>query len=378
MENKIDDIQKSDNKNIDYSLYFSQPEKLITLAQAHIIDQNFDQGIDILKNSINYAQKKYGGENNIELVPFYNAYADGLIQEIMSSTDNSISISNIKEEPNEKNDIMINNINLPDSQIAFEYLNKANTILKKHLEQYNGKDPSTLNKEVIKYYLYLSENYNSFANLAKINLNFEKAIEYYKLSINYTKKYNIKFSRNLAALYFELAQILIYDPFNCLLSLYKSRVIMEYHLQQEITKANLDIQLNIDEKDLDLESISYNNEKINKNKELIETNVELNKIMEENVNIKEFVDIIKDINNKIQNVIWELKEYAFFVKNREQKEKGENNDGNIGENLDLDVNGNKLIMNQIKLVNIKRSEPSNNDDDIIKIEEDYSKEKFPE
>ena len=103
--------------------------------------------------------------------------------------------------------------------------------------------------------------------------------------------------------------------------------------------------------------------------------------MEKNLDIKEFVDIIKDINNKIENVISEINEYVFYVKNKEQKEKGENNTGNSQENLDFDFGVNNDVfnmkMNKIRIINLKRSEPTNNDSDIKKIEEeDYSKEKY--
>ena len=156
---------------------------------------------------------------------------------------------------------------------------------------------------------------------------------------------------------------------------------MEYYLQNEINKTNLDIKLIIDEKYLDLDKIAYNSDKIFKNKKIIESNVDLIKEMEANLDIKEFVDIIKDINNKIENVISEINEYVFYVKNKEQKEKGENNNGNSQENLDFDFGVNNHVfnmkMNKIRIINLKRSEPTNNDSDIKKIEEeDYSKEKY--
>ena len=382
MENIKKEQDNSENKNkIDYSLFSSEPEKLISLSTEQLRNNNYDQSIDILKNAINLAEKKFGGESNIELVLFYNKYANAFLEKIMLTSHNDINISSIKETSTENSNNPKTNKQKLESQIAFEYLNKANIILKKYLEKYDDKNPSTLDKEIIKYYLYLGYNYNLFAILEKINLDFEKATEYYKLSINYTKKYENKFSRNLASLYFELAQILIYDPFNCLLCLYKSKVIMEYYLQNEINKTNLDIKLIIDEKDLDLDKISYNSDKIFKNKKIIESNVDLIKEMEANLDIKEFVDIIKDINNKIENVISEINEYVFYVKNKEQKEKGENNNGNSQEKLDFDFGVNNDVfnmkMNKIGVINLKRSEPTNNDSDIKKIEEeDYSKEKY--
>ena len=377
MEGTNNNAKKLENINIDYSLYSSQPEKLISIAQEQQIKNNFAQSINILKHSVELAQKKFGGVYNIELVLFYNKYADSILQNMMANPNSNTSISNIKEESNDNN-VINNYIPASDSKTAFEYLSKANMILKRYLEPYNDKNRCTLDKNIIKYYLYLADNYNLLATLEKLNFNFENAINYYKLSINYTKKYDSIFSRNLAGLYFELAQILFYDPFNCLLSLYKSKVIMEYYLQREITKSNLNVKLIIEENDLELQLISYNNEKINQNKKIIENNIELNEAMKNNLVIKEFVDIIKDINGKIQNVVLEVEEYNIFRKRREQKRKDEKNDRNNEDNLDLELEykNNEIHMNKISLINIKRSEPSNNDEDFLKMEQDYSKEKY--
>lgn len=364
------EFKKSVDKNIDYSLYSSDPEKLILIAEDYLIKNNFDVGLDILKNSINLAEKNFEGEHNINLVVFYKAYAENLIKKLLFLQNDDIL--NIQEEHNKE----YQNKYYFECQLAYEYLNKANLILKEYLKNYDEKEPSSLNQEIIKHYLNLSDNYSSLATLEKINLNFENAIGYYKLSIFYTKKYGNAFSRNLAGLYFEIAQILLYDPFECLLSLYKSRLIMEFYLQKEINEINLDIKLNIDENDLNLESIPYNSDKIYINQEIIENKIESNKDLKNNKKINEFVDIIKNINNKIQNVILELKEFINFKKSKEKKEKGENNGENREENLQKNLNNNNFNFNKIKLINIKRSEPSNNDDDIIKMEEDYYKENF--
>ena len=364
MENKINDSEKLDKKDIDYSLYSSEPEKLFSLAQEQINKSDFTQGLEILNQSINLAIKKYGGEDKIQLAQYYNKYADCLLQKISLSSNIDIIVKESKDE---------NNKDLLDIYTVYEYLYKSNEILQNYLDEFNDKNPSELTKEIISYYLQLSDNYNLLASYEKEMLNFKKAFDFYNLSITYAKKYDNKFSRNLAGLYFEQAQILLYDPFNCLLFLYKAKVIMEYHLQNEINKLNLDIKLYIDENDLDLKKISYEEEKIFKNKNIIETNQELIKAKEKNSNIHELIDIIDDVNNKINNVILELKEYDNFMKQRQSKQKSdENNINNSEENNVEDLINN---MNNIRLINIKRSEPSNNDDDVKIVEEDFSKEK---
>ena len=360
MENKINDSEKLDKKDIDYSLYSSEPEKLFSLAQEQINKSDFTQGLEILNQSINLAIKKYGGEYKIQLAQYYNKYADCLLQKISLSSNIDIIVKESKDE---------NNKDLLDIYTVYEYLYKSNEILQNYLDEFNDKNPSELTKEIISYYLQLSDNYNLLALYEKEMLNFKKAFDFYNLSIAYAKKYDNKFSRNLAGLYFEQAQILLYDPFNCLLFLYKAKVIMEYHLQNEINKLNLDIKLYIDENDLDLKKISYEEEKIFKNKNIIETNKELIKAKEEHCNIHELIDIIEDVNDKTNNVVQELKEYDNFMKKRKSKEKRDEN--NIDENNVEDLITN---MNNIRLINIKRSEPSNSDKDIKIVEEDFIKE----
>jgi hypothetical protein len=246
----------------------------------------------------------------------------------------------------------------------------ANILLKKYLEEYDDKDPKDLNEDVINYYLLLSDNYSLFATLEKINSDFKKADEYYKLSINLAKKYGNKFSRNLAGLYFEQAQILDFDPHKCLLSLYKSKVIMEHYLQKEIDKANLNIKLDMDENDLNLDSLSFDDKRVFKNRELIESNPDLIKASKDNCDLEEFIAIIKDINLKIEDVVLELKEYDTFLKTKEQMKK----DGEKQNCFDTNIDMSKVMdLSKITLIKKKRKEPTNNDADIKKPEEDNNK-----
>ena len=404
MENQNNESQKAEKKDINYSLYSDQPEKLFPIAQAEFNKNNFEEGIDILEQSILLAVKKFGGEDKIELAQFYNKYADGLIQKLMASNTDFLNLQedeqqqeDIKEEKqkekekDEESDIIRTDKekekevekedeksqkntgnNVGDDEIVYENLNMANVLLKNYLKEYDDKDPKSLDKDVIKYYNLLSDNYSLFASLEKINSDFKKANEYFKLSIDIAKKYDNKFSRNLAGLYFEQAQILDFDPYNCLLSLYKSKVIMEYYLQKEIEKANLSIKLYLDENDLDLTVLPYDSDKVFKNKELIESNTELINAAKTNFSIQEFVDIIKDINTKIEDVVLELKEYSTFLKAKEQMKKEGEKQNTFNTNIDMS----KVVdLSSITLIKKKRKEPSNSDEDIKKPEDINTKEK---
>ena len=398
MESNINDPEKQNKLEIDYVSYSDQPDKLFPLAQEQFNKNNFEEGISILEQSILLAVKKFGGEDKIELAKFYNKYADGLLQKLLTYNNDFLNFqedeeqaSKNKEEPKEEKEKDKENDekskdnnneeekapknignNIEDDQIVYENLNMANLILKNYLKEYDDKEPKTLDKEVIDYYLLLSDNYSLFASLEKLNSDFKKADEYYKLAINIAKKYGDKYSRNIAFLYFEQAQILDFDPHNCLLSLYKSKVIMEYYLQKEIDKANLKIKLDIDENDLDLDKLSFDSDKINKNKELITNNTELIDAAKKNPSIEEFVEIIKDINIKIEDVVLELKEYDTFLKTKEQMKKDGEKQNCFNNNIDMS----KVVdLNKVTLIKKKRKEPTNNDDEIKESEEGQKKKK---
>ena len=389
--------EKEKKPDVNYSLYADQPDKLFPIAQEQFNKNKFEEGLDILEQSIILAVKKYGGEEKIELAQYYNKYADGLLQKLLLPTTDFLNIQEDEEQASKNKDDDIkeekdkekekdkdkekdeekkapkkSGENVGDDEIVYENLNMANILLKNYLKEYDEKDPKTLDKDVIKYYLLLSDNYSLFASLEKLNSDFKKADEYYRLSINLAQKYGDKFSRNLAGLFFEQAQILDFDPYNCLLSLYKSKVIMEYYLQKEIDAAKLNIKLDIDENDLTLDKLSFESEKVTKNKDIISSNVELINGAKDNPNIEEFVEIIKDINIKIEDVVLELKEYDTFLKTKEQMKKDEEKQNCFNTNIDMS----KVVdLSEITLIKKKRKEPTNNDDDIKKPEEDKNKVK---
>ena len=141
---------------------------------------------------------------------------------------------------------------------------------------------------------------------------------------------------------------------------------MEQHLQMEIDKNNLKIKLDIDEKDLELETLSFDDKRIFKNKDLIMQNKELIDAASLNCNIEEFISIIKDINIKIEDVILELKEYDLFLKTKEQMKKDGEKQNSFNTNIDMS----KVIdLSKTTLIKKKRKEPFYNNDDDKKEEE---------
>ena len=396
-DNKINIEKNYSNTTIDYSLYKDEPEKLFIISQKYFKDNNFDQGINILENSIKLAENKFGGSNEIELTKFYNKYSAALLQKILLSninidnstkknkdTLNQIYVENDKiikekeiiDKKSEEEKILIDELTeiireeIDDEDIVFANLNAANIILKKYLEKYDNKDPKTLDKKIIDYYFQLSDNYSLFASLEKINLDYNKAKYYYQLSIDIYKKYD-KYSRNLAGLYFEQAQIMDFDPKNVLLSLYKSKIIMEYHLQKELDKQNISIKFDIDENELNINSLSYDNKIIFKNKILI-GNEKIIKASENNDIIKEFIDLINNIDIKIEDVILELKEYDKYIKEKEESKSQEKPE----KVLYCDKINKNEELSKICIISRKRIETFNDKDDIKMPEDIDTKEKI--
>ena len=396
-DNKINIEKNYSNTTIDYSLYKDEPEKLFIISQKYFNDNNFDQGINILENSIKLAENKFGGSNEIELTKFYNKYSAALLQKILLSninidnstkknkdTLNQIYVENDKiiqekeiiDKKSEEEKILIDELTeiireeINDEDIVFTNLKAANTILKIYLEKYDNKDPKTLDKKIIDYYFQLSDNYSLFASLEKINLDYNKAKYYYQLSIDIYKKYD-KYSRNLAGLYFEQAQIMDFDPKNVLLSLYKSKIIMEYHLQKELDKQNISIKFDIDENELNINSLSYDNKIIFKNKILI-GNEKIIKASENNDIIKEFIDLINNIDIKIEDVILELKEYDKYIKEKEESKSKEK----PKKVLYCDKINKNEELSKISIISRKRIETFNDKDDIKMPEDIDNKEKI--
>ena len=162
---------------------------------------------------------KYGGEEKVELAQFYNKYANGLIQQLIVSNTGFLNMQedapkDEQDEQSSKNNEKagdkkseekgkeidekkppkgINNKRVEDDEIVYENLNAANLLLTNYLKDYDDKENKILDKSIIKYYLQLRYNYSLFTSLEKINSDFKKADNYFKLSIDICKNMKINF-----------------------------------------------------------------------------------------------------------------------------------------------------------------------------------------
>lgn len=85
---------------------------------------------------------------------------------------------------------------------------------------------------------------------------FKAAASWYEKALSIRKKYDDKFSRVIAEIYFNLASVCDFDANKCLLSYYKTKIILEYHLKEGLKKNGMESLADtiiINESDLDVE-----------------------------------------------------------------------------------------------------------------------------
>ena len=369
------EINTNSEQNIDYNLYKDEPDKLFLLAEQDFDKNEFEKGLQILEKSINLALEKYGSETKIEMAKYFNEYGAGLIRKLMENDDilnlPNEPIENKEDQKNEHNNLQKEeneekkeenvetkeentnvqneeneekkeeNINLSnedkkeendskdknedeekqneqddsDENIALENLGAANKLYTDYLKEYEDKEVSTLSKEVINYYLELADNYYNIGSFQRVKSDYPTAANLFEKAISIRKKYGDKYSRKLASLYFEEAQVLDFDPHKCLLVLFKAKLIMEYHLKLALENSNLKIE--IDDNDLELNEIKTDDKRIYLNRDIIESE-EMNNEAKNNSKVDEFQGIIKDIYPKIEDVILEINEFAQYTKEKEK------------------------------------------------------------
>ena len=425
------EINTKSEQDIDYNSYKDEPDKLFLLAEQDFDKNEFEKGLQILEKSINLALEKYGSETKIEMAKYFNEYGGGLIRKLMENDDilnlpnepienkeneNNENTNLKKEEKEDKKDENTNlqneekkdentnlqneekkeeNTNLQneekkeeniskdknedeekqneqedsDENIALENLGAANKLYTDYLKEYDDKEVSTLSKEVINYYLELADNYYNIGSFQRVKSDYPTAANLFEKAISIRKKYGDKYSRKLASLYFEEAQVLDFDPHKCLLVLFKAKLIMEYHLKLALENSNSILKIEINDNDLELNEIKTDDKRIYLNRNIIESE-EMNKEAKTNSKIDEFQGIIKDIYPKIEDVILEINEFAQYTKEKEKMLNG-GNDNKFNTNYD----SSKVIdISQTSL--IKKKRPREKDPEELEME--IEKEKITE
>jgi len=124
---------------------------------------------------------------------------------------------------------------------------------------------------------------------------FPAAVDYFLQALEIRKKYDDKYSREIAEIYFLLAGAYDFDIKKSLVCYYKTMILMEHHLKLELNKLNFHKQESWEEKvdkiNLDFEEI--NEKDIVLDKKLIQTS------FGDNQTISELRDILAELFEKV-------------------------------------------------------------------------------
>lgn len=352
-------------ENTDIQTYKDKPEELIAIAKKLLNLKKFEKGIELSENAIRFIIEKTGSETHIDCAKYYYYYADALIRKCMESdellainegalqqndkpTNEEAPKSNLDvvlaeksnknqtnedededDEPKNDNDSESKEEVEPvqdvsDEEVALENLLVAENIYKSFLSEYDEKDSEEISEkfpEVKKLYFELSNVYQKLGELEMCKSDFHGAIDFFTNALNLRKKYDDKFSRAIAELYFNMATAFDFDSKKCLMSFYKTKIIMEYHLKQELKKHNFSKtsdKIKVFEEDLDLEVIPADHKNLNANTEVMNSDEIHNELVVKIEDLLELVGIILELNQKIEDVSIDIKDFEKYHKEKEE------------------------------------------------------------
>ena len=309
-------IQKEIDINFDE--FNSNPSELFILATLSMNKGQYDKAFFILKKSIDLAIDLYG-EDNIEVAKYYNKYASAYIQKLLDSdalfmihldkeemSKDGKSLKIIQEEPQCENEIALYNLDI------------ANEMYIDYLDEYDDVSVKKLSKSTIKVYLELADNYLSYGELEQAQSDFKKASEYFKKAAKIREKYDTKMSRSLAEVYFKLASVLDFDVKSAMLYFYKTKVIMEYHLNELVKKEKISSEIIIDEKALEIESIDRKDKRLLLNQKIVQSE-EFKEKFKDKEDIENIIEVLNELYMKIEDVMEEDKVFEEWVTEKKKK-----------------------------------------------------------
>jgi hypothetical protein len=352
-------IQQIEELNFDE--FKDKPEELISLAKQLLNIKNFEKAITMLEKAILIAKDKFEKEDALECAKFYFHYADAIIRklsegdELFGTNDEGVEIPMTTDKP--EDDIKVENVDnqgnlgattndghnnynnidekaqedveeeddedgqgeeqteVSDEQYAFENLAFAEKIYKNYLSEYNNTPPEELSDEIKNVYLSYADIFHKYGELEMCKSDFKSAADWFQKALDIRKKYQSKFSRAIAELYWNMATVFDFDSRKCLLCYYKTKVILEYHLKNELATNNHPMadKITINESDLDLEAI--NPDKVVFFKEVLEACTECI-----NEDIAELVDLLGVIYVKVEDMIIDIKQFAKYAEEAKQEE----------------------------------------------------------
>ena len=304
--------------HINFDEFKSNPSELFILATLSMNKGQYDKAFFILKKSIDLAIDLYG-EDNIEVAKYYNKYASAYIQKLLDSdalfmihldkeemSKDGKSLKIIQEEPQCENEIALYNLDI------------ANEMYIDYLDEYDDVSVKKLSKSTIKVYLELADNYLSYGELEQAQSDFKKASEYFSKAAKIREKYDTKMSRSLAEVYFKLASVLDFDVKSAMLYFYKTKVIMEYHLNELVKKEKISSEIIIDEKALEIESIDRKDKRLLLNQKIVQSE-EFKEKFKDKEDIENIIEVLNELYMKIEDVMEEDKVFEEWVTEKKKK-----------------------------------------------------------
>ena len=304
--------------HINFDEFKSNPSELFILATLSMNKGQYDKAFFILKKSIDLAIDLYG-EDNIEVAKYYNKYASAYIQKLLDSdalfmihldkeemSKDGKSLKIIQEEPQCENEIALYNLDI------------ANEMYIDYLDEYDDVSVKKLSKSTIKVYLELADNYLSYGELEQAQSDFKKASEYFKKAAKIREKYDTKMSRSRAEVYFKLASVLDFDVKSAMLYFYKTKVIMEYHLNELVKKEKISSEIIIDEKALEIESIDRKDKRLLLNQKIVQSE-EFKEKFKDKEDIENIIEVLNELYMKIEDVMEEDKVFEEWVTEKKKK-----------------------------------------------------------
>lgn len=333
---------QSNNPN-QYLEYKDNPSGLFKIAIDQTNKKHYEEALEILETAINYAKEKYGSEKDINLAIYYTRYAECLIRKLLESDEllvlpegieNDVSNENNEAQTNEANNANPQNEEATDEEIILGNLLSANSIYIEYLTPYDReKDITKLDPKIIGFYKELSFNYLMFGDYEKAKSDFPKAVEYYLKAIDIRTKYDSIYSRDLAELYYNLAFVYDADPKKCLLSYFKVKTIMEYHLSIELKKHNCKQEITVSPDYLKINEISETDPRLFINKTVVESD-EVKSLREKDEEVDNFCDILNSLYIKLEDSALECAQFEIYKKEKQKLISEQPQTGQFTENYD--------------------------------------------
>ena len=309
----MEGIKDSKGIFIDFENYSNNPEDLIAKAKEFAKENNFEPAFEILTKAIEIKLVKVIDRLHPDLLIFYMTYADVLIQKLIQSDeilmkdnknyDNKETSKNKQNDEGEEEEEDEDEDDADDEEIAYDHLFASQKIIQDKLKEFEHKDIKDLegNETFKSLQFKLSEVYILFAQLEVCKSDNKSAIPFYQKAADIRKRYDDKFSRALGEIYYDMGLSYDYNVKLCFTSFYKVKIIMEYHLQEQISRDLLGKTLSPiffhsqEEELLDKEVMNHKEIKLNK--------VDILENQSDSHEIKDLKEILQEIYLKIEDSI---------------------------------------------------------------------------